>query len=89
MSSAHAQAEYFQQSHVHTGDDGRGLRRVLVGDVECQHVCYADTVLGIAVAAFMPLRVVPGTEDIDQYVVMGDVCVEPMNATDWREGHGH
>lgn len=79
MSSAKTESEYFQQAHVHTADDGRGLRRVLIDGVEQQHVCYADTELGIAIAAVMPLRVVPDTEDIDQYVVMGDVRVEAMS----------
>ncbi|MCF7541828.1 hypothetical protein [Pseudomonas petrae] len=88
MSSVLNQDEYFRQAHVHTGDDGRGLRRVLVDGVECQDVCYADTALGIVVAAFRPLRVVPGTDEIDQFVMLGDVVVEPMNALGWPECHG-
>lgn len=79
MSSVPDQADYFRQAHVHTGDDGRGLRRVLVDGVEQQHVSYADTELGIAVASVMPLQVIPGTDDIDQYVVMGDVRVEAIS----------
>lgn len=71
------ETEYFQQPHVHTWDDGRGMRRVFVDGVEQTDASYADTVLGIVVVAAQPLRVLPGTEYMDQIVVMGDVRVEP------------
>jgi hypothetical protein len=77
MSTAH-QVEYFSQEHVHTPDDGRGLRRVCVDGVEHDLVTYADTALGIAIVAIQPLRVVPGTDRVDEYVAMGDVSVERM-----------
>lgn len=72
------EAEYFAQAHVHTGTDGRGLRRVLVDGVEVDEVSFADTKLGIVVVARQPVRVLQGTDRIDEYVVMGDVRVEPM-----------
>ena len=74
-----AEAEYFQQPHVHTYEDGRGQRNVFVdGDLQCL-VAYADIKLGIAVKAVEPINVLPGTEYIDQVVVMGNVCVEPVS----------
>ena len=77
MTSAKAEADYFKQSHAHNGDDGRGLRDVFVDGALCDDVTYADTELGIAVMATQPLRVLPGTDYIDQIAVMGDVRVEP------------
>ena len=77
MTSAKTESEYFKQAHVHTGDDGRGLRDVFVGGVLFDDVTFADTELGIAVMAVQPLRVLPGTEYIDQIAVLGDVRVEP------------
>lgn len=78
MSSAKPEADYFSQEHVHTADDGRGLRQVYVDGVASADVTYADTELGIAIMATQPLRVLPGTEYIDQVAVIGDVRVEPM-----------
>ena len=77
MISAKAEAEYFSQPHVHSGDDSRGLRDVFVDGVLCDDVTFADTELGIAVIAAKPLRVLPGTEYIDQIAVLGEVRVEP------------
>ena len=77
MISAKAEAEYFNQPHVHSGDDGRGLRDVFVDGVLCDDVTFADTELGIAVIAAQPLRVLPGSECIDQIAVLGEVRVEP------------
>lgn len=76
MSSVPREAEYFSQPHVHTWDDGRGQRLVLIDGVNIQYATFADTELGIVVAEHQPLRVMPGTDLIDQYVVMGAVCVE-------------
>ncbi|VVO23100.1 hypothetical protein [Pseudomonas fluorescens] len=78
MGSAISEADYFSQEHVHTMADGRGPRRVFIDGAECDVVTYADTKLGIAVMANQPLRVLPGTEYIDESVVMGDIRVEPM-----------
>lgn len=75
-----AEAAYFNQSHVHTVDDGRGLRRVFVDGTLVDGVTCADTELGIAIMANQPLRVLPGTEYIDQIAVMGGIRVEPMEA---------
>jgi hypothetical protein len=72
------EAEYFQQPNVHTWDDGRGRRHVFVDGISYDHVSYADIKLGIVIMAAEPIRVLPGTEYIDQIVVMGDVCVEPV-----------
>ncbi len=80
MSSVKTESEYFQQEHVHTMADGRGPRRVYIDGTECDDVTYADTMLGIAVMAVQPVRVLPGTEYIDQIAVMGDVRVEPKLA---------
>jgi hypothetical protein len=77
MSSVKAEADYFGQEHVHTMADGRGPRRAFIDDIEYTDVTYADTKLGIAVMANQPLRAWPGTEYIDESVVMGDVRVEP------------
>ncbi|MFJ5297484.1 hypothetical protein ACIQAL_13275 [Pseudomonas sp. NPDC088368] len=70
--------EYFSQAHVHTVGDGRGLRRILVDGVEFRDASFADSELGIVVAIDQPCRVMPGTDRIVEYVVMGDVRVEPM-----------
>nr|GFA33334.1 hypothetical protein [Tanacetum cinerariifolium] len=77
-----AEADYFCQDHVHTWDDGRGRRVVFVDDVECSHVTYADIRLGIVVAATQPIKVLPGTDYIDQLVLVGDVRVEAPGS--WR-----
>lgn len=77
MNSAKAELDYFKQEHVHTMADGRGPRRVFIDGTECDDVTYADAMLGIAVMAVQPVRVLPGTEYIDQIAVMGDVRVEP------------
>lgn len=78
MTDTEAEAAYFNQPHVHTAEDGRGWRHVFIDGALVDHVAYADTRLGIAVMATQPVRVLPGTEYIDQIVVMGDVRVEPM-----------
>lgn len=79
MSSAILEADYFRQEHVHTVDDGRGLRRVFIDGTSCDDVTYADTELGIAIMANQPLRVLPGTDYIDQIAVMGDIRVEELH----------
>lgn len=78
MSNSKAEAEYFCQDHVHTWDDGRGRRLVFVDDIECSYVTYADIRLGIVVTANQPISVLPGTDYIDQFVLMGDVRVEAV-----------
>ncbi|WP_296257780.1 MULTISPECIES: hypothetical protein [unclassified Pseudomonas] len=82
MNSVKPEADYFRQEHVHTPGDGRGPRHVFIDGAECSDVTYADTKLGIAVIATHPLRVLPGTDYIDETVVMGDVRVEPKEAVD-------
>ena len=64
--------------HIHTGSDGRGMRRVLVDGVEQATVLYADTQLGYALVVVNPIRVYPGTDYIDTDVIFGCVVVEPM-----------
>jgi|GEM_PF-1407445 len=64
--------------HIHTPDDGRGLRRVFIDGVEVKDVSYVDTRLGLAIVARQPLRTYPGTDCIDEDPVWGDIRVEPM-----------
>ncbi|MFJ3487741.1 hypothetical protein ACIPL1_30590 [Pseudomonas sp. NPDC090202] len=72
--------EYFSQAHVHTSGDGRGLRRILVDGAEVRDASFADTKLGIVVAADQPVRVLEGTGRIVERVLMGYVCVEPVTS---------
>ncbi|MBA1200467.1 hypothetical protein G7009_01445 [Pseudomonas capeferrum] len=82
MSSSKAEAEYFSREHVHIAGDGRGPRLAFIDGIECNYVCYADTVLGIAVVAVQPFQVMPGTDYIDQIVLMGDVRIEFKESND-------
>lgn len=77
MYSAKAEVDYFKQEQVHTLADGRGPRLVFIDGLERANVTYADTQLGIAVLAAEPLRVLPGTDRIDEFAVMGDIRIEP------------
>ena len=73
------EVEYFGQVNVHTVGDGRGPRRIFVDGSEVRDASFADTELGIVVAAEQPFRVHPGTDRIVERVVMGDVRVEPLS----------
>lgn len=47
-------------NHVHTGDDGRGVRDVFLNGTLLKHVIYADTKRGI-------VRVVDNPPNIDKH----------------------
>jgi len=38
-----------QEEHLHTPDDGRGLRKVFINGKERQRICFADTRKGYAI----------------------------------------
>ena len=77
MSITKAEADYFAQEHVHTVDDGRGAREVYLDRVKVDYAIFADTKLGLVVSHFQPLRVVPGSGQLDEYHAWGEVRVEP------------
>lgn len=45
------------KTHIHTADDGRGLRRVLLDGVEVKGCVYADTRRGVVVLMREPLAI--------------------------------
>jgi hypothetical protein len=77
MSSVKSEVDYFSKDHVHTVDDGRGVREVYLDGAKVDDVIFADTQLGLIVAYSDPLEVIPGTDFIDSYHAWGDVRVEP------------
>ena len=78
MTIIKAETDYFAQDHVHTVDDGRGARDVYLDGFKVNHVTFADIQLGLIIAHYDPLEIIPGTEYLDGYHAWGDVRVEPV-----------
>ena len=64
--------------HIHTPDDGRGLRRVYLDGVALERVVYADTERGIARVYDDPPRISRRRECVISRKVRGVVTVEPI-----------
>jgi hypothetical protein len=63
--------------HIHSWDDGRGLRKVLIDGQPVTHVIWCDTKVGIAVVTDYPLKSSNG-EHVDFHPVWGEITVVPM-----------
>ena len=66
--------------HRHTPKDGRGFRKVFVNGNPIDHVFYADTKRGIALAFCIPLRPHPHRHrgEVRWHCVKGRVTVAPL-----------
>ncbi|WP_042956512.1 hypothetical protein [Pseudomonas brassicacearum] len=60
--------------HVHSLDDGRGRREVIIDGQPVTHVIWCDTKAGIAVVADQPLKSSDG-ENVDFHPVWGEITV--------------
>ncbi|WP_085637941.1 MULTISPECIES: hypothetical protein [unclassified Pseudomonas] len=60
--------------HVHSWDDGRGCREVIIDGKLATHVIWCDTKAGVAVVADQPLKASDG-ETIDVHPVWGEIRV--------------
>lgn len=63
--------------HVHSWDDGRGRREVIIDGQPVTHVIWCDTKAGIAVVADQPLKSSDG-ENVDFHPVWGEITVIPL-----------
>ena len=66
-------------NHIHTQDDGRGNRRVLLNGKEVKNVIYADTEKGVVRFYPEPITLSGGCEEILTKELIGTVIVESMN----------
>lgn len=64
--------------HIHTPNDGRGLRKVLVNCKEVQQCYFADTRRGIARCYREPLRVHKRGKRLLTKTYRGTVTVVPL-----------
>lgn len=62
--------------HIHTPDDGRGMRRVLLNGREVKSVFYADTKKGVVRYYLQPLRLDKWRKTILSRTARGEVRVE-------------
>lgn len=61
--------------HIHTADDGRGMRDVYVNGNKIDGVTYADTKLGFVIYAPKPFRVEKGKDYVYTRRLEGNVEV--------------
>ncbi|PZQ09217.1 MAG: hypothetical protein DI565_20585 [Ancylobacter novellus] len=65
-------------NHIHTPDDGRGMRRVHLNGVALERVVYADTERGIARVYDNPPKLDKWGKRIIERTKRGVVTVEPI-----------
>jgi hypothetical protein len=64
-----------QNSHIHTPDDGRGIRDVFVNGIKVDGVCWADTMRGMVVYYPEPVRVKKNSDRVYSRKLRGHVEV--------------